>query len=340
MNLVALSLLLALHASPADPPPTPPTPTPPPTAPWWLASRTIHGTGQGPDVFAIVRVDDAGLAVVLKTSDVVPMSLGWVDAHTLVGLTWRAQDNVVTAHWYVDGVPVHHVDVPASAWRETPPDMPPDLAITSHGEAFATHCLETQERGRSFICTREMFVALSREAAPVAIDAFARAPRDVLPERTSGSLPPPPKSLRVKPPAAPRVTLGKTVVNGERVASVRCEPADGAAVVWPTASTINWEFAIRPKRVTWLMTTPPLFAVSGTGRSPIDERYDGTLVFRACEPEPLEAFRWLGDGLWARGVQVVTPDRVVATSNWTVYRGDVALGTFPGDNIMLYVAPR
>lgn len=324
MNLLALLLALAATA---------PDPT---AAPWWLAARTVHGTGFGPDVFTIVRVDDAGLHEVLKTSEVVPMSLGWVDAHTLVGLTWRAQDNAVAAYWYVDGVPVHHVDVPAAAWGEAPPELPPDLAITDRGEVFASHCLESKERGLRVICTRELFVALSRDAAPTR----AKAPKHVLADRTFGSLPPPPKSLRIKPPAAPKVSLGKTEINGERVASVRCEGADGGVVVWPTADTINWEFAIRPKRVTWLTTTPPLFAVTGTGRSPIDEPYSDTLVFRACEREPIEAFRWLGDGLWVRGAQVVTPDLVVATANWTVYRDDVALGTFPGDNLTLFVAPR
>ena len=339
---LALSAVSLVHAAP--PPDAPPAVTLAgrlagrlPEAGHWLAARTGHGTSFGPDVFSIVHLDAAGLDVVFSSASIVPIRVGWLDAETLVAVTWSGATNAVSAHWFVKGAPVHEAPVPAAAWAldEPLPELPPELHITGKGEAFISHCLASKERGGKQVCTREVFVKLARDAAPTRVP---KQPAGIVRTRSDGYDDGLPVRSKIEAPAAVRASITTTEIDGRRIKGVRCESPEGTSI-WPTADTVNWEFAIRPTKITWLATTPPLFVVSGRGVSPIEEPYTGRLVFRACEREPIEAVRWLGDGLWVRGTQVLTPERVVATAAWTVYVDDLVLGSFPGDNMELFVAP-
>jgi hypothetical protein len=124
----------------------------------------------------------------------------------------------------------------------------------------------------------------------------------------------------IKPPLAPTVRTRKFSVDGTAVKGVECK-LNGTAVTWPSASTVNWQFAPQVKKITWHSVIPPLYSVTGPASNPIGEVSTSTRTFRACAPEPMDNFMWIRNGLWAEAVIHSHPGGAVSHTTWHLYAG-------------------
>ena len=321
---LALMALMFLAALPPDPS-APPLDRKVPLEGRWFASTTVHGTGWGPNVFSIVHLTPQGLDVVFKTTAFHPNEYAWADSDTLVVL--EGFESPLKLRWFDAGKPTYEVDLPATVWPAGTTVSWPELGTLVDGTAVLVNCLEPSPSPAK--CKRRGVLLVTREGV---VTASKKLPRGVQWPSTDGVAPKP-----VKRPEGYTATLTKVDIDGQRIKGVTCQSPISNAT-WPTANTINWEFALRPDKVTWIDDDPPIFMASGIGTNPIAERWRGHVVFRACSAEPIQHYRVLGDGLWLSGEDVVV-DQVIATTYWTLWSNGQALARIQGDASLVVMAP-
>ena len=337
-------------ARPRQPPPPPPPP--PRTLPPAIAARLppagfliAHSTDKGQDDwFAITRVDATG-ATELVRDRVVPDQMVWLDGHTLVTVTTDIDSDTTTVRRYVDGKAdaAATVTVPPAIWKlprgkAITDTRPPELWLGKAGALWLARCHTLKPRGIDDVCTGTAWVRVDGGPKPAAKAPGARRAGPLLPSVLGGaSLP-----RSVKPPAGYAVVLRKVAVDGpdasDTVKGFACTGPDGAPTLWPHPGVIDWQFDVRPTKVTWLAATPPLFAVTGKATNPIAIVSTATRVFRACQPEALDDVILLGAGRRVEMTRHWQNDDYAGTS-WTLYVDDVAIATLDGGAGGFQVAP-
>lgn len=313
-----------------------------PPAGWLVAHATDRGQN---DWFAITRVGATG-AVELTHEATVPDAATWLDGHALVTMTTDVDSDITTVRRYVDGRADEQatVIVPATAWalpkgKTLVDTRAPELWLGKAGAVWLARCHTTRPRGNDEVCAGRAWVRVDG-----GLTAATRAPAKVrlaapaVPSlRQGGALP-----KGIKAPAGFAVTLRKiTVDDPDQHATVKgfaCAGPGAAPVLWPSAAVTDWQFDVRPTKVRWLATTPPLFAVSGKATNPVDEVTSEDRVFRGCAAKALEDFVWLGGGRWAAMTMNWNGDQY-AGATWTIYVDDVTIATIDAAPSWFQVAP-
>lgn len=352
LALVIASLAAAASGAAAEPPAARPmSPPPPPAIPPAIAARlpaqgilVAHTTDLGDaDVFRITRIDRGGARELVRDA-LLPDEMTWLDPRTLVTVTTDIVTDTSKLRRYVDGVedPSPMV-VDPDVWQlpegKTLADTrAPELWVGKGGALWLARCHTRRERGRMEVCTGRAWVRVDGGARAVKKKpAGARRAGPAVPSLEDGKLP-----RGVAAPAGYAVELTRvTVVDDgarETVKGFVCRGPGGASATWPTAAVIDWQFAVRPTRLTWLTATPPMFAVTGKETNPIGEVTTESRVFRACQPGAIDDVVWLGDSRRFEMKMVWRGDRYAGTT-WTLFVDDVAVAVLAGSPAGVQVAP-
>jgi hypothetical protein len=303
-----------------------------------VAARTDHDSTGGPDAFAIWRLGSTGAVELFsETIDRAVDAFHWLDAHTLVALddhagTWRVR-------WFVDGKldAARTVELRDKDWPAPPPQgTDPLLAIGKHGEVWLHFCAAEGKPCKREVYLRadaKPFATVSKRPAGVD-DVAAQA---LAPERKPQVVPAAkaPPGVTVKLQNVRYVDASGTP---EMVKGFTCT-AGGATATWPAPGVTDWRFDVQPERLHWIAAAPPLFYVEGKLVNPVDQVSHERRYFRACDAAAMDAFLWLGGGLWARMARVFTNGHYV-NSVWSVYLDDAPLAALPGSDEWFEVAPR
>ncbi len=108
----------------------------------------------------------------------------------------------------------------------------------------------------------------------------------------------------------------------------------GAMCTGPAKVTASWPgpdedlaFALKPRKTTWLRTTPALARIQGKATNPIGIVETHDAYFLGCSELVYHAEDF-GHGLW--GFR-----RTLENPTWTIYLEDKPLGTFAGEGLRL-----
>jgi len=217
--------------------------------------------------------------------------------------------------------------------------LDPTLAAGPDGRAWLEVCArwETLPSGLDH-CGLSWFIPAGPDGLGKPV---RRAPPGLMRQRDASQQGRSPKAERV--PAPPGYSAKRVLTDpgdGDRllrpsgpVPGVRCAGPGAETATWPTADSPDWEFNAQPATITWVLQTPPLYAVEGPTLNPIGQRGRATLYFRACEPEPTRPVRLLGGGLWLE-------ERDAARGPvWVVRHHARELGFVPGSSWQFAARP-
>ena len=354
LTLPALSALLASASVMAQPSARPNTPKPgvphaitditqPTISPvaaamipdggFWFAGLTSYNSGDGDAEMYIYQISKTGVKAVFSEPHNRSWASGWQDPHTFVVTDIADKTGAIVVRTFRDGVLSKTQSVPASAWQLTadikPPDMP-DLRFTRDA-LWLESCVafKTNDPER---CSKTAAVKIAGDGITSAKAAPAKARRG---------------AMRVTPPtvkaaATPTVKLRTVEINGTKVRGLACTDKasnNGATVTWPTSATINWEFAPRPKKITWHSVVPPVYSVTGPATNPIAQTSTSTRTFRGCAAEPMDDFRWITKGVWAEAVVHSFADGPVSHTTWHIFAAAEPIAVLLASDASFFPAP-
>lgn len=268
----------------------------------------------------LAQVTTAGVAAG-ATIAAVGLDRGWLDGHTLVGLSELEAGGYVVAQ-VVDGQRAADLTITPAEW----PGRYAELLL-GEGEIWLAGCATKIEFAD---CKQSTFLRVSPGPRTTATEAprgrrrygyhgahVLAAPAGAAPTgvsarvdvaQTDGWIDPAATAITCTSPAgATRVTL----------AELFDDPLQLGA------------FSFGAPTLRWLATTPPLLEVSYPLTNPVEITQQERAVFRPCEARPLADFRWLGDGVWAER----HGDVADADVGWTFYRGGATIGELPGRDL-------
>jgi hypothetical protein len=305
-------ILLAACGSRSAPPPPPPSvagsPAPPRAASWDPTAD---------DGLQLARVTTAGVepgATVAGVGD----DRGWLDGHTLVGLTKLDSGGYVVAR-LIDGQRAADVTITPAEW----PGLSAELLL-GDGEIWLAGC----EVENEFVdCVQSMYLRV----APGPRTTATQPPRGRRRYGYHGAhlLAAPTGPAPIGGSARVDVALVENSVDPETT-MITCTRGAGAtrlslAELFDDPIQIA-VFGFSAPEVRWLAITPPLLEVRYDYSNPAEVWREVRAVFRPCDDRPMADFRWLGDGVWAeRHGAYDDPD-----VGWTFHRGDRTLGELPG----------
>ncbi|MBL8627687.1 MAG: hypothetical protein JNK64_40760 [Myxococcales bacterium] len=317
----ALVLLAACGSRPAPPPTVGGTPSTPPAGAWDPADlpRTVAVAGADGRL-TLARVTTDGVEVGATVPAVGP-DRGWLDGHTLVGLTELETGGYVVAQ-VVDGQRAADVAITPTEW----PGRYAELLL-GDGEIWLAGCEATIEFDD---CKQTTFLRVS----PGPRTTATQAPRGQRRYGYHGA------HLLAAPTGAPPVGVtarvdvaqpdGRIDPAGTIVTCTRGERATRTSLadLFGDPNEVG-AFAFGTPTIRWLATTPPLLEVSYDLTNPVEITRRERAVFRPCEERPLPDFRWLGEGIWAERHGDVDDGDI----GWTFHRGDRAIGELPGRDL-------
>ena len=302
-----------IGAAPSATPDAPSTPWDPAALPRTVAVTSAEGS------LTLARVTTTSVEVVGTIASPGP-TRGWLDARTLVGLTEREGGGFVVVT-VVDGQRGEELAVTPAEW----PAFAAELVL-GDGELWLSGC--------------KAKIEFTDCAQPTAI-RLVPGPRVVQDQAPTGRrrygyhgahrLPAP------SGPAPAGVTARLDEVRQDAAFDpektfVICAAPDGErrtslAELFDVPLELEvYSFAAPTLR--WLATTPPLLEVSYAYTDPVEITRAARHVLRPCD-RPFEDFRWIGDGVWAKG-DGGGEDSDEADWSWTFHRGDRVLGTLRG----------
>jgi hypothetical protein len=269
----------------------------------------------------VYRVKAGGLDKIFTEKGSKYTELGWSDARTLWLLAPHETPTLVAK--YLDGKIVEKITVSAATWKlPAGTDPSPKLQITKKGEVWLQHCLKTKgETGAAAdICVKGAWVRVDTKTQTMQ----TRKPANI---NTATSAPFP----RAKAPAGYSVTLKQVVVDGlgddQKKMKARGAVCKGpsSSKTWPD-ETVDLPFAMKPSRVTWIRTSPPVAMIDGKATNPIGDIELHEAIFVGCK-ESYDAAMWFGRGAWG----------LRRDEKWTVYVEDKKVGAF--ESGLVYPAP-
>jgi hypothetical protein len=313
----------------------------------YVASQTSFGSTGWDEHFYIHRVRPGGIALIAEIRTNIGSEFGWSDAHTL----WRTEytGDGLTVQRLVDGKLTETIRVANTDWHAAGIDPQllevPMLLITRGGAVWLEQCLKrkTVSAGQG-PCSKALYAPVDGKPLQV----VTRPPADIDGYRVDAIFPRgrPRAFPRVAAPAGYSIRLGKVTVRraGEparMVAGAVCNGPAGQTVTWPDAM-IDIDFAMRPAKVTWMRTSPPLAEISGDATNPIGEVVHHRAYLFDCK-EAVDNAEQLTEDLWGvlRDIPLSEWQKSKAAKSdgtWTIYSGDQVIGTVPGSEIRF--APR
>ncbi|MFO0750234.1 MAG: hypothetical protein U1F43_31885 [Myxococcota bacterium] len=306
-----------------------------------IATMTLHGTEDGPDFMVIWKLAPSGLTELHRETGVSVSELAWVDAHTLVALERRGDDGSTKVRRFRDGQPdgapiaVAPADwkdlAPADALQETELMLGPDGAVWLH------ECAESKmsEDGLSETCLKHALVRV--DATP--FEVVSKLPKGLTRDGVlaiSDQLLDLADLGKVPTPEGFTAKIVNATIGEQKWRALECT-AGAQKATWPNADTGDVMFGVKPDKLAWVRTTPPLVAIQGKAVNPVGQESRPTLVFRACSPTPLEAYRTLGDAVWAEHIASTAAG---TESAWHLFVDDVLVGVMPGSEYYFAPAPR
>lgn len=315
-SIVCVFVSLAACGSPSPQPQViAATPSEVPPAAWDPAAlpRTV-AVSNADGTLTLARVTTDGVTAGATVASVGP-DRGWLDDHTLVGLTASDGGGFVVAR-LIDGTRADDLIVTPTDW----PGVDAELVL-GDGEIWLAGCKQKIEFTDCHQPTH-----LRVQPGPRLMSDHAPAGRRY---GYHG-----PHLLPAPSGAAPAGTTARVdVVSREgridpAATTIHCAAPDGDTRITladlfddPLQLSV---FGFGEPAVRWLATTPPLFEVSYASTDPIEITRQVREVFRPCTRRPVDDFRWLGDGVWAQARG--TDDDV----QWTFHHGDRLIGELPG----------
>ncbi len=281
--------------------------------------RTVAVTNTD-GTLTLARVTTEGVEVGATVPAVGP-DRGWLDGHTLVGLTELEAGGYVVAQ-VVDDQRAADVTITPAAW----PGRYAELLL-GDGEIWLAGC---QEKIEFTDCKRPTYLRVApgpqttAEQAPAHRRSYGYHGAHVLAAPTGA------------PPAGVTARVDVAQADGavDPAATVITCTASGATTRVSLADLFGdpnevGAFAFGAPTLRWLATTPPLFEVTYALTNPIEITRHEREVFPACEARPLPDFRWLGEGVWAERHGDVDTGEV----GWTFHRGERTIGELPGRDL-------
>jgi hypothetical protein len=315
--LPALVLTASLGAAAAPPPAAPSTLAPAPAIDLYIAGATLDNQ--------LVIEHVTAEANVTKVTEAFrggkPSAWRWLDAHTLIELFQDDKDETDLA-MIVDGQPAPQraIKVETASWPPETKDWPQRFALLNGGVWLIR---EPPAKGKARDRPKPVFRRVDVKPNVVQREPPAREIASVDDERRAwlAGLP------SVKAPAGIGLTRAKARIGRQMMGTVRCKPARGAPVTFPTAA-LHPFLRISVDAVKFVSPTLPLYVVSGMAALPDGPRF-AIAAFQGCTKAALHSFAWGGGDVYAtipgapdgagfspqdkRKLQVWAAGRVVAT---------------------------
>ncbi len=300
-----------------------------PDAGLWFAGLTSYNSGEGDSELYIYQITKAGPKAVFSEPHNRSWGAGWQDAHTFVVVDFADKAGNINVRSFRDGVLAKTIVVKPADWKLKADAKTPDLPELRF--AGTTLWLEACLQYTETVTGRCVKTAAVKIVGEVVTPAKA-APKNA---RTGNVRATPPT---IKAPLAPVVKARNLDIEGSKVKGLECK-LNGAAVTWPSAATINWQFAPQVKKITWHSVIPPLYSASGPASNPVGEVATVTRTFRGCAPEPMDGFRWIRKAIWAESVVHTHPDGAVSHTTWHVYADHEPIAVLLASDMSFYPAP-
>lgn len=320
-----------------------------PAAGIYVASNTSFGSTGYDEYLYIHLIKPTGIEQVYTSKSETGGNFGWSDAKTL----WRAEGSseATTVIKYVDGKVADTVKISAADWKLPINDdlkfAMPDLLITKKGEVWLEVCTKRKEVELQLgKCLKASYLRV--DAKPLVQSAKKPAGIDAYRVKKIFQEGAPLKWPKAKAPAGYSVKLQRVTVDGlgeeqkgRKMQGAVCTGPASATVTWP-GKTDDLDFAMKPKKVTWLHASPALVSITGKATNPIGEIEDHEAFLFECKERVADA-EFFGGDLWGvlRDVPVDEWQKTKAPKtdgSWSIYSGDKLLGTLQGSEIR--VAPR
>jgi hypothetical protein len=277
----ALVLTASLGAAAAPPP------APAPTIDLYVAGVTVDNQ------LVIEHVTTEGN--VTKTTEVFrggrPSTWKWLDAHTLVELFQDDKDETALA-MIVDGQPAPQraIRVDPATWPPESKDWPQRFSLLNGGVWLIREPPAGKSKARPKPIYRRVDVTpnvTQRDPPAPQIATLTDEKRAWL-----AGLP------SVKPPAGVTVTKTKARLGRQNWGAVRCKPARGAVMTFPTP-TVPPALRVSVDAVKFVSPTLPLYVVSGMANALPDGPRFATAAFQGCTTAALHSFAWGGGDVFA-----------------------------------------
>ncbi len=268
----------------------PPPAAPPPGIDLYVAGQTVdnqllieHVTADG-NVTKVTEAFRGGK----------PSAWQWLDAHTLVELFQDDKDETDLA-MIVDGQPAPQraIRVDNTTWPPEAKDWPQRFALLNGG-VWLIREPKPSGKSRSKDKPKPVFRRVDVTPNVTQREPPAREIASVDDEKRAwlGGLP------SVKPPSGVTVTRTKTRIGRQTLGAVRCKPARGAAMTFPTQAA-RPPLRISIDAVKFVSPTLPLYVVGGTASALPDGPRFATAAFQGCTSVALHSFAWGGGDVFA-----------------------------------------
>jgi hypothetical protein len=335
---------------------------------FYIAGRTVHvrvkpdPIHEVDEAFFIARLDRGGLRQILREQEPGGAPRGgigmvWATPTTLVTSDFgtSAQDRGAfsiitmagTAAPRIESVTLRDADWKLSkAEQASGVDNVAVPVLTRAGEVWLAMCMMK----RHDRCERTRYLRVFGGARTindrkppeivsgrVASEFLRKSPDNARPDVSSSEdllagLP------NLRPPTGVSVVVRKAK-RGESSGGFECT-APGANHISPEDDIARDPlFLTRPETVRWVVSKPPLFAISGMSTDPHGRVGEYVEYYRACSNKPMDGFRWLRPRIWAENVTADHPGKRWVHHEWRLSIDDVAIGTLAGDPTQLAVAP-
>jgi hypothetical protein len=297
----------------------------------YIAGLTRHSTNQVDEDFYIARLDAKGLRSIHREHEAGIQSraghgLAWVDARTLVtndfvGNTVDAAALTIYRMNGDDAPKVERIVIKAEEWRLgriKVEDWFTELLLTKRGEVWLQQCLHKSKR--TFECKHERFLRVFGGERTIA----ARQPKGVIASSRAMPLP------NARAPAGYRVKL-HAARRPSRQGGFTCTGPSGTHVSPDDDIERDPAFPVRPDRVRWIMTKPPIYEVTGDMDTPVATVVRSQEFYRACDPHLLRDFAVIRPRLWAETIwSEHTQGPKLSHTETKLYIDEHSIGTVAG----------
>jgi hypothetical protein len=335
---------------------------------FYIAGRTAHlrvkpdPVHEVDEAFYIARLDRSGLRQIVREQEPGGAPRGgigmvWVTPTTLVTSDFgtsaddRGAFSIITmagtAAPKIESVTLRDAD-----WKLTKAEQAGGVdnvavpLLTRTGEVWLAMCLmkrhdrcERSRYLRVFGGTRTISDRKPAEivSGRVASEFLRRSPDNVRPDVSSNEDP-----LAGLPNLRPGTGVSVVVRKarrGESSGGFECTVPGGSHTSPEDDIARDPLIPTRPETVRWVVSKPPVFAISGMATDPHGRVGEYVEYYRACSNKPMDGFRWLRPRIWAENVTAEHPGKRWIHHEWRLSIDDVVIGTLAGDAIQLAIAP-
>ncbi len=351
-----------LEAFPPQPPLDAATKALIPEAGIMFASRTMRDSN---DTFLLYQLTPLGLREVFHQANTQVRAMGWLDRHTLVLYSEKADTGDATVQRIVDGKPSAELVIPLATWKIPASEGVGTLHLYGNGEIWLQRCVR-RVAPNDYNADCLALAALRIDQPPPFVVATTLLATGELANRVvdiqqswfhfdTSKIP--------TVPAPPAHTLALFTVKGAKRQNLMASYDKGWRCTRPArpaadndqlndAATFEWPYGsdwiergniptFRPQRVRWVTAMPPRYLVEGTATNMVGETMALQALFHACATEPVAAAAYLGHNVWAEMTEVLPsggatsdgPAQVIH-GEWNLFLGTTKIATAFGGNII------